>query len=66
MSEPAAPSFETALKQLEEIVQRLEKGELSLEDVRREVFAAFADELWSEIVQKQRAAARIEWKVEEN
>jgi exodeoxyribonuclease VII small subunit len=27
-----APSFETALKQLEEIVQRLEKGELSLEE----------------------------------
>jgi exodeoxyribonuclease VII small subunit len=28
----AAPSFETALKQLEEIVQRLEKGELPLEE----------------------------------
>jgi exodeoxyribonuclease VII small subunit len=27
-----APSFEAALKQLEEIVQRLEKGELSLEE----------------------------------
>jgi exodeoxyribonuclease VII small subunit len=27
-----APSFETALKQLEEIVQRLEKGELALEE----------------------------------
>jgi exodeoxyribonuclease VII small subunit len=26
------PSFEAALKQLEEIVQRLEKGELPLED----------------------------------
>jgi exodeoxyribonuclease VII small subunit len=26
------PSFETALKQLEDIVQRLEKGELSLEE----------------------------------
>lgn len=26
------PSFETALKQLEEIVQRLEKGELALEE----------------------------------
>ena len=26
------PAFETALKQLEEIVQRLEKGELSLEE----------------------------------
>ena len=26
------PSFETALKQLEEIVQRLEKGELPLEE----------------------------------
>jgi exodeoxyribonuclease VII small subunit len=28
----AQPSFEAALKQLEEIVQRLEKGELPLED----------------------------------
>jgi exodeoxyribonuclease VII small subunit len=27
-----APSFEAALKQLEDIVQRLEKGDLSLED----------------------------------
>jgi exodeoxyribonuclease VII small subunit len=27
-----APSFEAALKQLEEIVQRLEKGELALEE----------------------------------
>lgn len=26
------PSFETALKQLEEVVQRLEKGELPLEE----------------------------------
>ena len=32
MSDQAPPSFETALKQLEDIVQRLEKGELSLED----------------------------------
>jgi len=30
--EEKAPSFEAALKQLEEIVQRLEKGELSLEE----------------------------------
>ena len=29
---PAAPSFEAALKQLEEVVQRLEKGELPLEE----------------------------------
>jgi exodeoxyribonuclease VII small subunit len=27
-----SPSFESALKQLEEIVQRLEKGELTLEE----------------------------------
>ena len=32
MSDQAAPSFETALKHLEDIVQRLEKGELSLEE----------------------------------
>ena len=32
MSEPQAPSFEAALKQLEEIVQRLERGELPLEE----------------------------------
>ncbi len=32
MTKPEAPPFEAALKQLEEIVQRLEKGELSLED----------------------------------
>ena len=32
MSKDAGPTFETALKQLEEIVQRLEKGELSLEE----------------------------------
>ena len=34
MSEPDSkePGFEAALKQLEEIVQRLEKGELPLED----------------------------------
>ena len=31
MSDPA-PTFESALKQLEEIVQRLEKGELALEE----------------------------------
>ncbi len=32
MTSDAQPSFEAALKQLEEIVQRLEKGELPLED----------------------------------
>lgn len=33
MTKPEAPQqFEAALKQLEEIVQRLEKGELSLEE----------------------------------
>ncbi len=32
MTESQAPAFEGALKQLEDIVQRLEKGELSLED----------------------------------
>ena len=32
MTKPEAVPFEAALKQLEEIVQRLEKGELSLED----------------------------------
>jgi exodeoxyribonuclease VII small subunit len=32
LKKPEAHSFETALKQLEEIVQRLEKGELSLEE----------------------------------
>ncbi len=32
MTEAGAPKFEDALKKLEEIVQRLEKGELPLED----------------------------------
>jgi exodeoxyribonuclease VII small subunit len=32
VTEPQAPSFEAALKQLEEIVQRLERGELPLEE----------------------------------
>jgi exodeoxyribonuclease VII small subunit len=31
-AEPAAPSFEGALQKLETIVQRLEKGELTLEE----------------------------------
>jgi exodeoxyribonuclease VII small subunit len=35
MSETPAPTFEAALKQLEEIVQRLEKGELPLEESLR-------------------------------
>jgi exodeoxyribonuclease VII small subunit len=35
MSNQPTPTFETALKQLEDIVQRLEKGELSLEDSLR-------------------------------
>ncbi len=32
MKEPETPSFEAALKQLEEIVQKLEKGESPLEE----------------------------------
>lgn len=32
MSQTDTPSFEAALKQLEEIVQKLEKGELALEE----------------------------------
>lgn len=32
MTTTEVPSFEAALKQLEEIVQRLEKGELTLEE----------------------------------
>jgi exodeoxyribonuclease VII small subunit len=32
VSTSETPSFETALKQLEEIVQKLEKGELALEE----------------------------------
>ena len=32
MSTPAPPKFEDALRKLEEIVQRLEKGELPLEE----------------------------------
>ena len=32
MKKDEEPAFETALKQLEEIVQRLEKGELPLEE----------------------------------
>ena len=32
MTDPQAPTFEAALKQLEEIVQRLERGELPLEE----------------------------------
>jgi exodeoxyribonuclease VII small subunit len=32
VTNPDAPSFEQALQQLEQIVQKLEKGELSLED----------------------------------
>jgi len=35
MSETTAPTFEAALKQLEEIVQRLEQGELPLEESLR-------------------------------
>ena len=35
MSAGESPSFEAALKQLEEIVQRLEKGELALEESLR-------------------------------
>lgn len=35
MSETTPPTFEAALKQLEEIVQRLEKGELPLEESLR-------------------------------
>ena len=35
MSKPKEPNFETALKQLEEIVQLLEKGDLPLEDSLR-------------------------------
>jgi len=35
VSKPDVPSFEDALKQLEEIVQRLEKGELALEESLR-------------------------------
>ena len=31
-AEPAAPTFEAALQKLEQIVQRLEKGELPLEE----------------------------------
>jgi len=31
-AEPAAPTFEVALQKLETIVQRLEKGELTLEE----------------------------------
>ena len=33
---PATPDFETALAELESIVQRLEKGELSLEESLRQ------------------------------
>jgi exodeoxyribonuclease VII small subunit len=32
VSDPKAPTFEEALQQLEQIVQKLEKGELPLED----------------------------------
>jgi exodeoxyribonuclease VII small subunit len=32
VTQSEAPAFEAALKQLEEIVQRLEKGELALEE----------------------------------
>jgi exodeoxyribonuclease VII small subunit len=32
VTDPQAPTFEAALKQLEEIVQRLERGELPLEE----------------------------------
>lgn len=35
MTQDEAPAFEEALKQLEEIVQRLEKGELALEESLR-------------------------------
>lgn len=34
-AEPAAPSFETTLSRLNEIVERLERGELPLEDSLR-------------------------------
>ncbi|MEX0703170.1 MAG: peptidylprolyl isomerase [Planctomycetales bacterium] len=36
-------------------------GQLSLEDVRNEVFEAFAGELWTQIVKQERAKAKIEW-----
>jgi exodeoxyribonuclease VII small subunit len=32
MTEPQPPSFEEAIRKLEEIVQRLERGELTLEE----------------------------------
>jgi len=35
VTNPEAPSFEQALQQLEQIVQKLEKGELPLEDSLR-------------------------------
>jgi peptidyl-prolyl cis-trans isomerase C len=62
MSEPFASEFGVHL-----VTVTAEKpGELSLEDARRDVYAAFADELWDEIVAKQRAAAQIEWSEEFN
>ncbi|HUG90071.1 MAG TPA: peptidylprolyl isomerase [Planctomycetaceae bacterium] len=39
-------------------------GDLSLEDVRRDVFAALSEELWDQIVAEQRASAKIEWRIE--
>ena len=35
-TKPAAPDFESALAELEQIVQRLEQGELSLEESLRQ------------------------------
>jgi parvulin-like peptidyl-prolyl isomerase len=45
-------------------VTALKVGDLSLEDVRGGVFKKLSQQLWNEIVQQQRAKAKIEWKVE--
>jgi parvulin-like peptidyl-prolyl isomerase len=59
VSEPFATSFGVHLL----TVTAERPGELSLEDVRREVFAELSEDLWDEIVGKQRAAAKIERKL---
>jgi parvulin-like peptidyl-prolyl isomerase len=46
------------------VVTERKAGDLSLEDVRRSVFDRLQRELWDELVEERRAAARIEWREE--
>ncbi|MBW3541266.1 MAG: peptidylprolyl isomerase [Planctomycetes bacterium] len=58
VSEPFASKFGVHLVTVTEV----KPGDLSLEDVRREVLASLSDELWTELVRAQREKATIERK----